>query len=104
MLLTLHTDFVDTEGNAKRQLTIKRNLSNNDGWHLFEAWFHLSRCKEMPGDIIDRVMGQIYEIIGVEVKSTLGLNEEGYRDGQWGIDDPTVHNKHEMSAIITVNV
>ena len=49
-------------------------------------------------------MGQIYEIIGVEIKSTLGLNEEGYRDGQWDIDDPTVYNKHEMSAIITVNV
>jgi|TARA_R110000868_G_scaffold336432_1_gene597240 hypothetical protein len=104
MILTLHTDFVNDKGVTKRQIVIKRNLPNNDAFHIFESWIHLSRCEEMPSRIIDSVMNRFYGIVSDEAKSALGLTDLGYRNGDWDIDDPTVHNKHEMSSIITVNV
>tara|TARA_R110000868_G_scaffold350323_1_gene611552 strand:+ start:117 stop:440 length:324 start_codon:yes stop_codon:yes gene_type:complete len=104
MKLTLHIDIVDTETfETKRQMKIKRNLPNKDGFHLFEAWLHLSMCEgKMPSVIVDGVMDMIYDIVQLEANSVLGFTEKDYRDGKFDIDDPIVEDEDNMSAIITM--
>ena len=67
MKLTLYVDWygVDDDDLIKQQKSIVE-LPNNDGYHLFEAWMHLSRCERVDYRIVDGVIEGLYDII-VEV-------------------------------------
>jgi hypothetical protein len=103
MKLTLYVDWygVDDDDLIKQQKSIVE-LPNNDGYHLFEAWMHLSRCERVDYRIVDGVIEGLYDIIVEVMEERYGLNVTDYENGKYDIDDPTAEDENNMSAIVSL--
>jgi len=106
MNLKIYLDIVyDDNFDIKKSKVLDIELPNNDLFYVFEAWVNL--IKTESGDfqsLIDKCMDLVYTIVENSVSETLGLRESDFLNGRVEIDDPTVYDENNASAVTTIYV